>query len=60
MPVPDVMGLGEVAIALGVTPKVAYRITNRPGFPRPCAWLSLGRVWRAAEVRAWAAEHLAS
>ena len=55
--IPDVMGLGEVALTLTVTPRKARRITNRPGFPEPYAWLDLGRVWRAAEVRAWAAEH---
>jgi hypothetical protein len=57
MPVPDVMGVGEIAEYLRVDRHKAYRITNRPGFPEPCAWLTLGRVWQAADVRAWAAEH---
>nr|WP_127502220.1 helix-turn-helix domain-containing protein [Actinoplanes solisilvae] len=51
------MALAEVAEYLRVDRRKAYRITNRPGFPEPYARLALGRVWLAADVEAWAAEH---
>lgn len=50
-------GLAEVARHLEVDARRAARITRRPGFPAPTATLTSGRVWRAAEVRAWAAAH---
>lgn len=48
----DVVGLAEVAELLGIGPRQARRIVNRPDFPEP-ARLTAGRVWNGEDVRAW-------
>jgi prophage regulatory protein len=51
-----VMGRGEIARRLGVTPARAGTITRRKGFPAATR-LTIGRVWLAADVEAWIREH---
>lgn len=52
---PELWGPGEVAGHLGRSRQRAAEIMSSPGFPAPVAVLGIGRVWRADEVRAWAA-----
>ncbi|SCL14116.1 hypothetical protein GA0074694_0625 [Micromonospora inyonensis] len=57
-----VMALAEVAAHLGVSRQRAAILVDRPDFPAPIDTLSVGRIWDAAEVRAYAARrnrHLA-
>ncbi len=48
------MGTAEVAAHLGVTRQRVLQLAKQPGFPEPLAVLSMGKVWRASDVRAWA------
>jgi prophage regulatory protein len=50
----EVVGVAEIAKALGVTKRTAIRYSQRPDFPAPLATLSSGRVWRRDDVEAWA------
>jgi hypothetical protein len=54
---PKVMGVHELAERLGTTPERARTVSRRRGFPEPCAQITLGRIWDAADVEAWVAEH---
>ncbi|PWR09123.1 DNA-binding protein [Micromonospora sicca] len=52
----DVMAMAEIAAFLGVSRQRANTLAERADFPVPIAHLTVGRVWRAADVRAWAAK----
>ncbi|QGN46651.1 DNA-binding protein [Micromonospora sp. WMMC415] len=49
-----VMALAEVADFLGVSRQRAAILVDRPDFPAPIDTLTVGRIWDAAEVRAYA------
>ncbi|KAB1911511.1 DNA-binding protein [Micromonospora sp. AMSO31t] len=49
-----VMALSEVAHHLGVSRQRAAILVDRPDFPAPIDTLTVGRIWDAAEVRAYA------
>jgi prophage regulatory protein len=51
------VGLGEIALMLGVDARRASRTTYRASFPEPVARISLGRVWWRKDVEAWIREH---
>lgn len=47
-------GIREIADLLGVSPQRAGQLTAQAGFPRPIGRLSMGPVWRMADVERWA------
>lgn len=49
-----VMALAEVADFLGVSKQRAAILVERPDFPAPIDTLTVGRIWSAEEVRAYA------
>lgn len=52
------LGASEIAVLLGVSrPRVHQIADTYPDFPVPVADLHMGKVWHAADVEAWAAEH---
>ena len=51
----EVMAAAEIADYLGVSRQRVAVLVERPDFPEPLAHLSVGRVWRTEDVRAWAA-----
>ncbi|GHJ10910.1 hypothetical protein TPA0907_52770 [Micromonospora humidisoli] len=51
-----VMALSEVADYLGVSRQRAAILVDRPDFPAPIDTLTVGRIWDAVEVRAYAAK----
>ena len=52
-PVPELMGIAEIADLIGRTRQRAWQITTTPGFPEPVQTLTMGKVWRATDVRDW-------
>jgi predicted DNA-binding transcriptional regulator AlpA len=48
------MALAEVAAFLGVSRQRAAVLVDRPNFPAPIDTLTVGRIWSAADVRAYA------
>lgn len=56
-PAADLMGAAEIGRLLGVSRQRVQQIVKTPGFPEPAAVLDMGKVWRAADVRAWVGEH---
>jgi hypothetical protein len=48
------MALAEVAAFLGVSRQRAAILADRPEFPAPIDTLTVGRIWSAADVRAYA------
>ncbi len=56
-PVPELMGIAEIATLIGRTRQRAWQITTTAGFPEPVQTLSMGKVWRADDVREWLAEN---
>lgn len=48
------MALSEVADYLGVSRQRAAILVDRPDFPAPIDTLTVGRIWDASEVRAYA------
>jgi predicted DNA-binding transcriptional regulator AlpA len=51
----EVMAAAEIADYLGVTRQRVAVLVDRAEFPEPIAHLSVGRIWRASDVREWAA-----
>jgi predicted DNA-binding transcriptional regulator AlpA len=51
----EVMAAAEIANYLGVTRQRVAVLVDRDDFPEPIAQLSVGRIWRASDVREWAA-----
>lgn len=54
VPVPDVMGLAEIAQRLGVSKSWARRLSERRDFPDGQR-LTMGQVWDTADVEAYIA-----
>lgn len=52
-PVPELMGIAEIATVIGRTRQRAWQIATTPGFPEPVQVLTMGKVWRADDVRDW-------
>ncbi|MFI6762161.1 hypothetical protein BDK92_6045 [Micromonospora pisi] len=50
----QVMALAEVADLLGVSRQRAAILVDRADFPAPIANLTVGRIWSAADVQAYA------
>jgi hypothetical protein len=48
------MALAEVAAFLGVSRQRAAVLVDRPDFPAPIDTLTVGRIWSAGDVRAYA------
>ena len=53
---PELMGTAAVAALLGVSRQRVLQLAQQPGLPEPVAVLSMGKVWRASTVRAWASD----
>jgi predicted DNA-binding transcriptional regulator AlpA len=51
-----VVALAEVAEYLGVSRQRAAVLVDRPDFPAPLDTLTVGRIWSADDVRAYAAK----
>jgi prophage regulatory protein len=48
------MGMEEIISRLGgISAQRAQQLTSRPDFPKACATLAQGRLWRRADVEAW-------
>jgi predicted DNA-binding transcriptional regulator AlpA len=52
--VDDLVGVAEIAEALGVSRQRVHQLTKLEGFPEPVAVLSAGTIWTRREVEAWA------
>jgi predicted DNA-binding transcriptional regulator AlpA len=52
--VDDLVGVAEIADALGVTRQRVHQLTKLEGFPDPVATLSAGTIWSRQDVEAWA------
>lgn len=52
--VPELWGIHEIAAELDVRRETVHYHAGRDGFPEPVAELTMGRIWRADDVRAWA------
>jgi prophage regulatory protein len=50
----ELASVGEIAAMLKVPRRNVERWVNRPDFPAPVATLSVGRIWRRADVKDWA------
>lgn len=50
----DLMGAAEVGEFLGVSRQRVQQLVNKPEFPQPLAHLTMGKVWLAGDVEAWA------
>jgi len=51
----EVMAAAEIADYLGVSRQRVAVLVERADFPEPLAHLSVGRIWRTADIRQWAA-----
>lgn len=54
--VPDVMGVSEIAVRLGLSKKTVEGIVRAKGFPEGRR-LTMGWVWSAKDVEAWIAKY---
>ncbi|MDP9334401.1 MAG: hypothetical protein M3Q30_14020 [Actinomycetota bacterium] len=50
----DLVGLKEIGEMLGVSKQRAGQLVEQVGFPQPLGEISAGRVWKRADVEAWA------
>jgi len=54
----EIMAVAEIARALGISAgRVHQLIRTDETFPAPGAVLSVGKIWRTADVEAWARRH---
>lgn len=51
---PDLMGLTEIAELFDVSRQRAGQLAEQEGFPEPVAVIAAGRIWKRADVEAWA------
>lgn len=51
---PDLVGTAEIADMLGVTNQRVHQLSETDDFPEPVAVLAAGRIWKRADVEAWA------
>jgi Prophage CP4-57 regulatory protein (AlpA). len=52
--VDELVGAAEIGRMFGVGRARVYQLTSRADFPAPAHEFAMGKVWRTAEVRAWA------
>lgn len=50
----ELASIAEIAELLRVPKRTAARYVDRPDFPPPADTLEVGRIWRVADVQAWA------
>lgn len=50
----DLVGLAEIGDMLGVSRQRVDQLARTKDFPEPVATISAGRIWRRADVEAWA------
>jgi prophage regulatory protein len=50
----ELVGLKEIAEMLGVSKQRAGQLADHIDFPQPLGEISAGRVWKRADVEAWA------
>lgn len=58
--VPDVhhlVGSAEIGVMLNVNRQRVQQLISRPDFPEPEVTLAMGKVWKRADVEAWARGH---
>ena len=48
------VGVAEIAELLGLTRQRVNQLAREEGFPKPEAELTAGRIWKRADVEAWA------
>jgi hypothetical protein len=54
----ELVGAAEIRVMLGnVSRQRVNVVTTSKGFPDPYATLTMGKVWRKADVEAWVREH---
>lgn len=53
----EVVAQAEVSDLLGISKQRLSQLRHRDDFPRPIAELTVGAVWDADEIRAWAEDH---
>jgi hypothetical protein len=49
----ELVGSAEIGVLFGVSRQRVQQLIARPDFPKPCADLAMGKVWRARDVHAW-------
>ena len=54
-PAPELMGAAEIGRLLGVSRQRVQQLVKRDGFPAPVAVLDMGKIWKAEDIRTWAA-----
>lgn len=54
--VDELVGVTEIGDLLGVSRQRADQLTRIEGFPEAIAAIAAGRIWRRADVEAWARE----
>jgi prophage regulatory protein len=52
----EIMAAAEIADYLGISRQRVAVLVERADFPVPMAHLSVGRIWRTADIREWAAK----
>jgi prophage regulatory protein len=50
----DLVGLTEIAEMLRVSVQRVHQLAEQDDFPEPVSVLAAGRVWKRADVEAWA------
>jgi predicted DNA-binding transcriptional regulator AlpA len=53
----ELMGAAEIAERLGVSRQRVQQLVKRKDWPAPVAELTMGKVWRSAEIEAWIKTH---
>ncbi|MET8349311.1 MULTISPECIES: hypothetical protein [unclassified Micromonospora] len=54
----ELVGVAEIRVMLGgVSRQRAHVIASSKGFPDPIAELTMGNVWRKADVGKWIKDH---
>lgn len=51
------MAMAEIGRRLGVSRTRTKSLIARPDFPAPFDELGVGRIWLAADIERWIAEH---
>jgi predicted DNA-binding transcriptional regulator AlpA len=51
------VGSAEIGVMLGVGRQRVQQLIGRDDFPEPEVTLAMGKVWKRADVEAWARDH---
>ena len=54
LPTSPLMGSAEIGDLFGVSRQRVQQLTSQGEFPKPCAVLRAGKVWKRPTVEAWA------